>query len=91
MLTKDYQPDAVDAPEAASTSPHAARIREHLDVVLASDEFSASRRASELLQHLVARSLAGDTGSLKERLLGVEIFHRRSDYKIGRASCRERV
>lgn len=56
------------------------QIREHLDVVLASDEFSSSRRASELLQHLVARALTGDTGSLKERLLGVEIFRRRSDY-----------
>src|SRR6185312_6869946 len=30
--------------------------------------------------HLVERSLAGDPSSLKERLLGVEIFHRRSDY-----------
>jgi hypothetical protein len=80
MLTKDYQHDEADAAEAATSSPHATRIREHLDVVLASDEFSASRRASELLQHLVARSLSGDAASLKERLLGVEIFHRRSDY-----------
>jgi hypothetical protein len=56
------------------------QIREQLDTVLASDEFSSSRRASELLQHLVARALAGNIGTLKERLLGVEIFHRRSDY-----------
>ena len=80
MLTKDYQKDAVDAAEAGSASPEVTLIREHLDVVLASDEFAASRRASELLQHLVQRSLAGDPNSLKERLLGVEIFHRRSDY-----------
>lgn len=56
------------------------QIREQLDTVLASDEFSSSRRASELLQHLVARALTGNIGTLKERLLGVEIFHRRSDY-----------
>jgi hypothetical protein len=80
MLTKDYQNDAVDAAEAANASPETAQIHEHLDVVLASDEFATSRRASELLQHLVQRALAGDPGSLKERLLGVEIFHRRSDY-----------
>jgi hypothetical protein len=55
-------------------------IREHLDEILAGDEFSSSRRASELLRHLVERALAGDAESLKERLLGVEIFHRRSDY-----------
>lgn len=56
------------------------QIRDQLDSILASDEFCPSRRASELLQHLVSRALSGDTSSLKERLLGVEIFHRRSDY-----------
>jgi hypothetical protein len=80
MLTKDYRHDEIDAAEAGNVPPEVAQIREHLDVVLASDEFSSSRRASELLQHLVERSLAGDSASLKERLLGVEIFHRRSDY-----------
>lgn len=80
MLTKDFRHDEVDAAEAGTASPDVALIREHLDVVLASDEFSSSRRASELLQHLVERALTGDSASLKERLLGVEIFHRRSDY-----------
>ena len=80
MLTKAYRHDEVDPAEAGNGPPDVVLIREHLDVVLASDEFSSSRRASELLQHLVERSLAGDSGSLKERLLGVEIFHRRSDY-----------
>lgn len=80
MLTKDYLHEKAVTVAAETSSPEDAPIREHLDVVLASDEFSSSRRASELLQHLVGRALAGDTGSLKERLLGVEIFHRRSDY-----------
>lgn len=73
MLTKDYLKDAGTA-EKGSAPPDAAHIREHLDVVLASDAFSSSRRASELLQHLVERALAGDSSSLKERLLGIEIF-----------------
>lgn len=80
MLTKDYRQETVDSGDLGNSSPDATQIREHLDVVLASDEFSSSRRASELIQHLVGRALAGDTASLKERLLGVEIFHRRSDY-----------
>ena len=83
MLTKDFRNDDVETAEAGSAPPAVALIREHLDVVLASDEFSLSRRASELLQHLVERALAGDSASLKERLLGVEIFHRRSDYNTG--------
>lgn len=58
----------------------AEEIRQHLDMILAGDEFSSSRRSSELLRHIVERALAGDTQSLKERLLGVDIFLRRSDY-----------
>src|ERR1700744_5413055 len=80
MLTKDIRQDEGETTEAGSTRPDVAMIREHLDVALASDEFSSSRRASELLRHLVERALTGDTASLKERLLGVDIFHRRSDY-----------
>jgi len=80
MLTKAPPHENADTADTVSSPPEAAQIREHLDVILASDEFSSSRRASELLQHLVERALAGDNGSLKERLLGVEIFHRRSDY-----------
>lgn len=60
--------------------PSAEEIRQHLDTILAGDEFCSSRRSSELLRHIVERALAGDVESLKERLLGVEIFHRRSDY-----------
>jgi hypothetical protein len=33
-----------------------------------------------LLRHIVERALSGDVESLKERLLGMDIFHRRSDY-----------
>lgn len=60
--------------------PSPEEIRQHLDTILAGDEFCSSRRSSELLRHIVERALAGDVESLKERLLGVEIFHRRSDY-----------
>ena len=55
-------------------------IRQHLDMILAGDEFASSRRSSELLRHIVERALAGDLQNLKERLLGVNIFLRRSDY-----------
>jgi hypothetical protein len=66
--------------ELASPPLSAEEIRQHLDMILAGDEFNSSRRSSELLRHIVERALAGDVESLKERLLGVEIFHRRSDY-----------
>ncbi len=50
----------------------AEEIHQHLDMILAGDEFFSSRRSSELLRHIVDRALAGDVESLKE-LLGVEI------------------
>jgi hypothetical protein len=66
--------------EVASTQPLPEEIRQHLDTVLAGEEFCSSRRSSELLRHIVERALTGDVESLKERLLGMDIFHRRSDY-----------
>ena len=49
MLTKDIRHDETEPAETISAAPDVALIREHLNVVLASDEFSSSRRASELL------------------------------------------
>jgi hypothetical protein len=72
--------DEPSAAEIPSPPPPAEEIRQHLDAILAGDEFCSSRRSSELLRHIIERALAGDVESLKERLLGVEIFHRRSDY-----------
>jgi len=66
--------------EVHSAQPLAEEIRLHLDTILAGEEFCSSRRSSELLRHIVERALSGDVESLKERLLGMEIFHRRSDY-----------
>jgi|GEM_PF-1796967 len=66
--------------EVTPARPAADEIRQQLDTILAGDEFCSSRRSSELLRHIVERALTGDVESLKERLLGVEIFHRRSDY-----------
>jgi hypothetical protein len=80
MMTKLDQREQTALLEDKPVPPADLQVREHLDIVLASDEFCPSRRASELLQHLVERALNGDAASLKERLLGVDIFHRRSDY-----------
>jgi len=66
--------------EVPSTQPLAEEIRQHLNTILAGEEFCSSRRSSELLRHIVERALTGDVESLKERLLGMDIFHRRSDY-----------
>lgn len=55
-------------------------IREHLRAVLSSPEFAATKRAQEFLQLLVEHALADRTESLKERMIGAEMFGRPVDY-----------
>jgi TolB-like protein/Tfp pilus assembly protein PilF len=55
-------------------------IREHLRQVLSSPEFAASKRAQEFLQLLIEHALADRTESLKERMIGAEMFGRPVDY-----------
>jgi hypothetical protein len=55
-------------------------IRDELAWVLKSRHFSNSRRYPALLSYIVEKTLAGHTEELKERVLGVEVFHRRSNY-----------
>lgn len=58
----------------------AEEIRALLERILSSHHFRASRRCQSLLRHITEQTLAGDTGSLKERSLGVEVFGRAPDY-----------
>src|SRR5690242_12772029 len=48
--------------------------------VLSSALFRHSQRCQALFRHITERALAGDTDSLKERALGVDVFGRAPDY-----------
>src|SRR5271165_5249311 len=73
----------------ASASPNAwhpqtkeereAILRE-LKKVLASPQFSSSKRYPALLQYIVEKTLDGKSDHLKERTLGVEVFDRQPAY-----------
>jgi hypothetical protein len=56
------------------------KVRAQLDRILASSLFRTSHRCQALLRHVVDRSLAGETSTLKERSLGVDVFGRAPDY-----------
>src|SRR5579864_1260549 len=55
-------------------------IRSALDSVIASDAFAGSKRCQDFLKLVVEHTLAGDVDSLRERMIGVEMFGRRADY-----------
>jgi hypothetical protein len=72
-------------PDARTATPcfppvQAEEVRQQLERVVDSHQFRASQRCQSLLRHITERTLAGDTGSLKERTLGVEVFGRSPDY-----------
>jgi hypothetical protein len=55
-------------------------VREQLERVLASPLFRNSKRYPALLRFVVEQSLEGNEDRLKERLLGIHVFHREPDY-----------
>lgn len=69
-------------------------IRRELERVVASPVFRGSKRCQSFLQHVVSKTLDGETKTLKERALAIEIFGRSSsedltDDSIVRVSARE--
>ena len=58
-------------------------VRTHLQEVLSSDAFRGGHRAQHFLQLVVERVLIGRSDSLRERMLGAEMFGRPIDYDTG--------
>ena len=55
-------------------------IRDELERVISSHEFTASKRCQDFLRLVVEHALAGDLDSLRERMIGAEMFGRPVDY-----------
>jgi TolB-like protein len=58
-------------------------VRHHLGDVLASAAFSGSKRAQDFLQLVVGHALKGEFDSLRERMIGAEMFGRPIGYDTG--------
>ena len=55
-------------------------MRSQLEKIVSDGRFAASKRYPYLLRYIVEQTLAGNEDDLKERTLGVEVFHRPPDY-----------
>ncbi len=62
------------------TDAEKSSVREQLERLLANPSFRNSKRYPALLRYVVERVLEGHTDSLKERTLGIEVFHRDPNY-----------
>jgi TolB-like protein len=58
-------------------------VRHHLNEVKASHGFAGSKRSQDFLQLIVDHTLEGDFQSLRERMIGAELFGRPIDYDTG--------
>lgn len=65
-------------------------IRAELDRILAAKSLAGAGRLSRLLRYVVEKTLAGETGQLKEYAVGVEVFDRDENYDP-RLDCIVRV
>jgi TolB-like protein len=55
-------------------------VRAELDRILSSKGFSGAGRLSKLLRYVADKTLAGETGQLKEYAVGIEVFDRDEKY-----------
>ena len=68
---------------ARDPSPHPDEIRRQLQQILASPVFHGSKRCQQFLEYVCVKSLAGETGALKERTVAVEVFGRPPHIDLG--------
>ena len=74
MATHDSSP--VDAVRHTALP----QVGELLDDILRSTPFRTSRQCQDLFRYIVEHSLAGSDESLRERVIGMEVFGRAPDY-----------
>jgi len=55
-------------------------VRSELEAIVSSSAFAGSKRGQEFLRLVVDHTLAGRIDSLRERMIGVEMFGRKVDY-----------
>ena len=58
-------------------------VRQHLEKVLASRAFAGSKRTQDFLRLIVGHALEGEVDSLRERMIGAEMFGRPISYDTG--------
>lgn len=58
-------------------------LQRHLNEILEGEAFRGSPRSGQFLKYVVEQALAGRTETLKERVIGVELFGREASYDTG--------
>lgn len=70
----------------AESKTKVAYLRQHVREVTRGAAFQGSHRSGQFLDHIVEKALAGNLDSLKERVIGIELFGRALTYDTGEDS-----
>jgi hypothetical protein len=60
-----------------------ASLQHHLKEVIEGDAFKGSHRSGQFLQYIIDQAIAGHFDSMKERVIGMELFGRSASYDTG--------
>lgn len=77
------EPRISSLPGVVDTEEELKSLREHLNDVVEGDAFKGSHRSVQFLKYVVEHAIAGQCDSLKERVIGVELFGRSPSYDTG--------
>jgi len=69
-----------EIPWTPATEEERAAVLSQMGRLLNSRHFRNSKRYPVLLEYIIRQTLAGNADSLKERILGIAVFHRPPDY-----------
>jgi len=81
--TRPSNSHTVEFAKIAETEEDLALLRRHVKDIVEGAAFKGSHRSGQFLQYIIDQGLAGHFDSLKERVIGVELFGRSPTYDTG--------
>jgi len=81
--SRQRNPHNVEFARIAETEEDMALLRRHVKDIVEGAAFKGSHRSGQFLQYIIDQGIAGHFDSLKERVIGVELFGRSPTYDTG--------
>src|ERR1700721_4313723 len=83
QITVPADPRTSEIGKILETESDIELFQQHLKEVIEGAAFKGSHRSGQFLQYIVDQAIAGHFESLKERVIGVELFGRSPSYDTG--------
>lgn len=83
QLTSPIDLREAEIAKIANSREEVAALRHHLQEIVDGKAFRGSHRSAQFLAYIVNQAIAGHFDSLKERVIGIELFGRSPSYDTG--------